>query len=637
MKPNRLFAGAALVLTLAAALRAQDSAAAPSAGEIFAKAVSQAAAIVEPVVGTPARTFSARLKVVKSSQASLAGQSLDLAYQAPDKLRLATAIERRPFVIGRHGEELWILAPQKKFGVIGSAAVPKFSTRPDSIDQMPLGPLKLPVPREQLALLPLLLQSEAAPAETVGGARCHVLRLTPQPQAAEVLKLGDARIGLWLRESDLLPARVAYADGRGFEIEIELQDAKLSEPWPAEKWKLTPASGDKVETVARAHLSRFLPVLVSLLTDKIPTLGPVTGQRRVAAREGQGRLEIHDGTRVLLLKGTPEEMGRQHGTLLRKQVRGLVDHILYGVGVGSSFDKGEWFFGEIERAQKRLLPFMDDRYLREMDAVALAANLDREEVRLANFFPELFHCSGFAVYGSATVNGRMYHGRVLDYLKGVGLEQNATVIVHQPDQGHAWVNISYAGFVGTVTAMNAKRISIGEMGGRGEGHWDGKPMAQLLREVMEKASTLVEAVAILQRGPRTCEYYYVICDGNTRQTVGIAATPDTFEVIQPGVAHPRLPHAVKDAVLMSAGDRYEKLAERVQSGHGKLDEQGARDLMTRPVCMTSNIHSVLFAPETLDFWVANADSKSPASHCRYTHYNLGELLKPEAAPNTASR
>jgi hypothetical protein len=43
--------------------------------------------------------------------------------------------------------------------------------------------------------------------------------------------------------------------------------------------------------------------------------------------------------------------------------------------------------------------------------------------------------------------------------------------------------------------------------------------------------------------------------------------------------------------------------------------------------MNSNIHSVLFAPETLDFWVANADSKDPASHTRYTKYNLADLLK----------
>jgi isopenicillin-N N-acyltransferase like protein len=211
-------------------------------------------------------------------------------------------------------------------------------------------------------------------------------------------------------------------------------------------------------------------------------------------------------------------------------------------------------------------------------------------------------------------------------LRGVGLERNAAVIVHQPDVGYAWVNLGYAGFVGSVTAMNAQNISIGEMGGRGEGLWDGKPMAQLIREVMEKSSSLEEAVEIMRRGPRTCEYYYVIADGRKHTAVGIAATPTRFEVIRPGDSHPQLPHPIPNSVVLSAGDRYEALVRRVQDAFGRIDAEAARRLMDRPVAMNSNIQSVLFAPGTLDFWVANADSRNVASHTRYTHYNLADLL-----------
>jgi len=55
------------------------------------------------------------------------------------------------------------------------------------------------------------------------------------------------------------------------------------------------------------------------------------------------------------------------------------------------------------------------------------------------------------------------------------------------------------------------------------------------------------------------------------------------------------------------------------------------------VCMTSNIHSVLFAPETLDFWVANADGENVASATVYRKFNLGELLKAPPAKETAQR
>ena len=144
-----------------------------------------------------------------------------------------------------------------------------------------------------------------------------------------------------------------------------------------------------------------------MVMEKAPSLGPATGQRKIVATEGAGRLEMIDGTRVLFLKGSPEQMGRQHGKLLKEEIHNVATRILYGVGVGSSFGRGAWFVGEVEKAEARLQPFMDSRYLREMDAIADACGMDHQEARLANFFPELFHCSGFALMGSATKDGHL--------------------------------------------------------------------------------------------------------------------------------------------------------------------------------------------------------------------------------------
>lgn len=597
----------------------------------FGGALARLAQILEPSTNEAPRTFTTTLKIVKADglASDLAGHEIGVSFQAPDHLRLSAQWEGQDFVVGRNEQEVWIDVPGKNLGLIGSPDVPRFSTSPRSTNDVPLGPIKLPLPSEQLLVLPFLMNLSALSNETIDGAPCHVIKATPKPEAVRGFKLRPATLQVWVRDKDYLPLRIAYRDEKTVDVQVQLVKPEFTDAWPEEKWKLHPAGGEKLEHVARSHLTRFLSVALAMMGEKVPVLGPATGERRVLAREGSGRLEMIDGTRVLFVKGTPEEMGEQQGKLLKKEIRDLVDHILYGVGVGSSFEKGTWFFGEIEAAEKRLTPFMDQRYFREMDALADAGGLPREEVRLANFFPELFHCSGFAVFGKATEDGRMYHGRVLDYLRGLGLEQNAVVMIVQPDQGNAWVNVGYAGCIGSVTAMNEKHLALGEMGGRGEGQWDGKPMAELVREVMEKANTLEEAVEIMRKGPRTCEYYYVISDAKSKRAVGIASTPDTFETIWPGQSHPRLPHAIPDVVLMSAGDRYEELARRVKSEYGKLNAERARDLMKRPVCMTSNIHCALFAPDTLDFWVANADSEHPAAHARYTHYNLAELLQPE--------
>ena len=637
---------AALCLLLPAPARLASAAeppaapaAQPTAAEVLSDVLRRWADVVEPRPGQAPKTFTTSVTITKADGLpdELKGATLDLAFQGPDRLRVTADVRGATYAAGRDGQEAWVHMPAKKFAIHGSPDVAPFKRFPDERGDAQLPPFKLPVSRFQLALLPLMVDAVLGPAEEVGGTRCDVLSITPGPKTAEMIGAAGYRAKLWVRAGDRMPVRLAVTDGRKIDAQLDFAGAKLAAPAAAGKWKLTPNEGDKVERVALSHLVRFLEVAPKAMSNKIPSLGPATGERRVVATEGKGRLEVIDGTKVLFLKGSPEEMGRQHGTLLRAEIHDVMNRILYGIGVGSSFDKGNWFFGEIEGAQARVEPFVDPRHLAEMDALAAAAGLHVQETRLGNFFPELFHCSGFSLFGKATKDGRMYHGRVLDYMKGVGLEQNAVVIVHQPDYGHAWINLTYAGFVGSVTAMNEKGISIGEMGGGGYGKWDGKPMAHLMREVMEKSATLDEAVEIMRVGPRTCEYYYVISDGRAKDAVGIAATPETFEVIRPGESHPRLRHGIEDAVLMSAGDRYEHLAKRVKDGYGTFTAESAIALMGRPVCMTSNIQSVLFAPDTLDLWVANADSRNVASATRFTRYNLQKLLAPPAkAPAEAA-
>jgi len=252
----------------------------------------------------------------------------------------------------------------------------------------------------------------------------------------------------------------------------------------------------------------------------------------------------------------------------------------------------------------------------------------------ANFIPELFHCSGFALGGSATKDGTLYHGRVLDYGCDWRLQDHAVLVVAEPAGMIPFVNVTYAGFVGSVTGMNAKKISVGEMGGRGLGHWEGVPMAFLVRMALEEAGTLDEAVAVFRDHPRTCEYYYVIADGKTGRGVGMEASWDTFSVVGMGGTHPKLPHAVKDAVVLSAGDRYEALVGRVKAGHGAFDAESARHLMDRPVAMKSNLHSVLFETTTTRFWVANASKDgAPAASQPYHAFRLTDLLarRPDSA------
>ena len=343
-------------------------------------------------------------------------------------------------------------------------------------------------------------------------------------------------------------------------------------------------------------------------------------------RNGHGLLCRLGPKRILLVGGTPEQMGAAHGNLLTPQIRKVHERMLYLVGGVDSIHSGQWFFDRMAEIEKRTSPFIPERFLKEVDALAQAAGVSPRDGRLGNLFAERFHCSGLAVRGKATRDGRVLHARVLDYMRDVHLQESATVIVFLPEEHHRWMTLGYAGFVGTVTAINEKGLAIGEMGGRGEGLWDGTPMTFLLRDIMERAATVDEALAILRQAKRTCEYYYVISD-KSRAMAAVCCTPDQMTVLLPGQQDPRLPPVPEDTVLVSGPDRATVLAQRVRQFYGAIDPRTMTEIIKRPVSMNSNLHDAVFSPETLDMWFADAGRHTPACDEPYFLCNLGELIR----------
>ena len=153
-------------------------------------------------------------------------------------------------------------------------------------------------------------------------------------------------------------------------------------------------------------------------------------------------------------------------------------------------------------------------------------------------------------------------------------------------------------------------------------------MSLLVREALETCGTLEEVLACFRARKRTCEYYYVVSDGKTRTAAGLKATPGALDVIRPGESHPQLPHPVEDAVLLSAGTRYEELAKRVRERYGRIDADALIAIVDRPVSMKSNLHNVIFEPEDLALRVANAGRSTPACRQPYSRSRWEDLFAP---------
>src|SRR4051812_36466115 len=130
--------------------------------------------------------------------------------------------------------------------------------------------------------------------------------------------------------------------------------------------------------------------------------GPSTrGATKTLARCGAGFLEDVDGYRVLHVKGEPYEMGYQQGALLRDDIRESV-RFLFDVkakelkvelGGIKLLDPKQAIKGIASRQRK----YIPERFFEEMRGIADGAGLNVQDIIIANFIPEMFHCSGFAI------------------------------------------------------------------------------------------------------------------------------------------------------------------------------------------------------------------------------------------------
>jgi isopenicillin-N N-acyltransferase like protein len=359
-------------------------------------------------------------------------------------------------------------------------------------------------------------------------------------------------------------------------------------------------------------------------------------------------IQNKEGHTVLHIEGTPFEMGFQHGSLLKEKIhQNIRNHLRLGKEPPSISKK--------ERTERflKVLPhittFIPEKYIQEMEGVAKGADASFNDILLLNLFPEMFHCCAVTASKEASADGSLYHARVLDYSEGKDLQSSAVLIIAKPNTGYTFINVSYAGFIGTVTGMNEKKIAIGEIGGDGYEHWSGMPMSFLLRSILEDASSLNEAKEILKKTPRTCEYYYIISDGKTDEAFSCYATDSKLQFMSPGQDYSITPpldehlnltieqgssenpkasffKQEKDMILLtglSSPERYPVLLERACSYWGLINETSLMDIIQTPVSRESNLHNAIFHPSSLTLWVSHAGKEGePACTQPYVKFSI---------------
>jgi len=234
-----------------------------------------------------------------------------------------------------------------------------------------------------------------------------------------------------------------------------------------------------------------------------------------------GRLETLNGYTVVSVEGTPEEMGTAYGTLLGPTVRRVVQAIITD-GIAKEPDARQ----NILTASKVMERFQPPEFLAELKAVAAAAKVSYDDLVLLQYFGDVRRCitgpgsasmcCSFAILPPLTKEQVCLVGRSFEYIdNGVG-EYASLLAYHRPRGRIPFVTVTWAGVLNGWTLLNEKGVVCSNMTAFGakSQSLEGISTCTMLRYVAERASTVAEGVALVEKGPRACATNMLIASGS---------------------------------------------------------------------------------------------------------------------------
>jgi predicted choloylglycine hydrolase len=404
---------------------------------------------------------------------------------------------------------------------------------------------------------------------------------------------------------------------------------------------------------------------------------PVPEVRRI-----DEHLSLVDGLRVVHVWGSPREMGLQQGRALRAEIHdGLQRYMRDKV-------EKDWGYpvGYQRQCAASMAKHVPPEYVEEMRGIAEGAGVPYETVLLLHTHADMVHfghewgqvtdgrqrkkesllCSNFVAFGPATVGGKVYHGRNLDWTTGTGIQKNAVLLIAEPTGGIPYALLAWAGCIGGVTGMNAEGITFGEMtSSTADETLDGLPLFFACRRLLDSCHDLTEVEQFVKTYPGTTGWNFMVADGDGQDArafevdarLRVAYKPNDPRELYPPMSYPipnairRTNHPITPALqesiasrasitglqvplvrtavpFLDTWQRYAALGDWISKDYyGKIDEKIARAMLqSEPVAGGGNLHSAVFNATDRVLWVANASLDDPAWSQPYVKVDLKEWI-----------
>ncbi len=333
------------------------------------------------------------------------------------------------------------------------------------------------------------------------------------------------------------------------------------------------------------------------------------------ATHGRGELRYVNGLPVLVLEGSPAEMGEQMAVLTARPATRLLNYPKDYLKAGGA----EATWPALVAAARAMLPQFPPDHRAELEAAVNASGVDRDAVIVGNTMfdiKKIAGCSALLIDAARSTTKGPLFGRNLDFPTLGYLHEYSLVVIARPHGKHAFVSVGFPGVLGCLSGMNDAGLTLATLevysSRDGAIKFDprGTPYALCFRRLLEECSTVQEAEKLLRTMKRTTMNNLAIADPHGGAIFEM--TPKTVVVRQPvdGVCPCTNHFRTKELATSLRCPRYEALdksREQAALGLGALAErlhaanQGKTTLQT-----------MIFEPAALKLHLAMGECPSSA-------------------------
>ena len=138
----------------------------------------------------------------------------------------------------------------------------------------------------------------------------------------------------------------------------------------------------------------------------------------------------------------------------------------------------------------------------------------------------LIGCTSFAAWDDATADGHLLVARNFDFDAARCFDRNKTVSLVAPEHGRKYITVSWPGMIGVLSGINDARIGVFiHAAASDDKRMVGTPVALVVRDMLQNAGSLQEAIDIVAGSVVSVADIYFITDGKTGQAVTVEKTP----------------------------------------------------------------------------------------------------------------